>query len=119
MTLWSSPHPKESAALTLGQAQGTDVGKIKELSDASSALPSSATSFASDGSEDAGFEEGSLDVDLGEEETDGLQIDCIQTLTEFDPITDAELRGNDGSPLMSDCKTAIPLPPPPMNLGSG
>lgn len=118
MTLWSSPHPKESTALNLGQGVDGNGGKIKELAEPGTVMPSSATSFASDSSEDAGFEDGSIDVDMGEEETEGIQIDCIQTLTEFDPINDGDYRGG-GSPIMSDYKTAIPLPPPPMQVGSG
>ncbi|CAL8118805.1 unnamed protein product [Orchesella dallaii] len=122
LSLWSSPHPKESTAVTMGQAaQEAGAAKIQEL-DPGSILPSSATSFASDGSsEDAGFEDGSIDVDMCEEENDGIQIDCIQTLTEFDPLpdSDSDFKEAAGSPIMSDCKTAIPLPAPSMNMNVG
>lgn len=120
MTLWSSPHPKESTALSLGQAQqSSEVVKIKDLTDPGTIMPASATSFASDGSEDAGFEDGSIDVDMGEEEAEGIQIDCIQTLTEFEPA-EGDLNGVDnGNTSMAGSKTPIPLPPPPMQLGSG
>ncbi|ODM93227.1 Ubiquitin carboxyl-terminal hydrolase 11 [Orchesella cincta] len=123
MTLRSSPYPKESAVLTMGQAiQEAEVAKIKEMDSGSSTMPSSATSFVSDGSEDAGFEDGPIDVDvdMNDEETEGIQIDCIQTLTEFDslPDSDPNFKESSGSPIMSDCKTAIPLPAPPLSIGS-